>query len=311
VTNSAFINVFISTSKDRTENLLSIIPEQDYDGEAIVTLHVEDGDHNFAIETFKVTMIPKPDIPTVNIMSPTNNAVISGTIEITGSAYDAENGLERVEVKIGNEPWQPVAGLEYWSIEWDSMEYTLNMDNIEIRARAIDLDSSYSVYDSIYIQILNIKIDSDSDGVSDIYDACPYDPLNWLDSDGDGVGDNSDHFIDDSTQWADRDGDGFGDNPSGNSYDKFPYDPTQWQDSDGDGLGDNPEGNNPDPNPKNPSQVTKSDDEIEYRIFTVENGPWLGLGLLIIVNILIFIYIINIFIKRKKENKIKSDEKSN
>ena len=69
------------------------------------------------------------------------------------------------------------------------------------------------------------KPDTDGDGIVDLADAFPQDPVDWLDLDGDGSGDVAD---------PDADGDGVLDED-----DRFPFDPTEWEDRDGDGLGDN------------------------------------------------------------------------
>ena len=44
--------------------------------------------------------------------------------------------------------------------------------------------------------------DDDNDGVADVFDDFPFDPLEHRDSDGDGEGDNSD-FDDDNDGWSD------------------------------------------------------------------------------------------------------------
>jgi hypothetical protein len=305
LTNSAFMNVFIISSKDRTQNILNIIPEKDFDGESIVTLRAEDKDHNFALEDFKITIEPKPDIPSVTILSPVDNSYVSGKIVITGSANDPEGQLELVEVKIGNNDWQAATGLTYWSFEWDSLDNVATLDEVLMKARSMDADNSYSIFDSITLNVDNVKFDSDGDTVPDIYDACPEDPLNWIDTDGDGVGDNTDDFIDDPTQWYDVDGDGYGDNIYGNSPDMFIYDPTQWKDMDGDGLGDNPDGNNPDPYPKDPSQKSTEDDEIkETTIFKSENAPYFMILILIIIDLLI----LNYYVTRRRKIKNEKEE---
>jgi hypothetical protein len=306
VSNSAYINVFIASSKDKTKNILNIIPEPNYAGEALVTLRVEDDDHNYAFERFTIKISPKPDIPEINIVSPSRNAIVSGLVTISGTAYDAEDELERIEIKVGASEWQTAEGLEYWHILWDSTELTTSVGKIEIRARAMDKDNSYSIYDSVILEVRNSNVDNDNDDIPDIYDACPNDPLNWVDSDGDGLGDNTDQFPFDPTQWQDIDGDGYGDNPSGIDYDQFPFDPTQWQDFDGDGYGDNPDGNNPDNDPNKPFQSEDDEKDTETRIYTAENAPWLALGILIIIDILIFGYFI---INRKKIKEKKESEK--
>ena len=55
-------------------------------------------------------------------------------------------------------------------------------------------------------------VDSDEDGVYDIFDAFPNDPTETTDSDSDGVGDNADAFPNDPTETVDSDNDGVGDN---------------------------------------------------------------------------------------------------
>ena len=111
VTNSAFMNVYITSTKDRTKNILNIEPEVNFDGESEVTLRVEDDDHNFALEMFKITITPKPDVPTVKILAPNDNSFVSGNVIFSGSASDVENELEVVEIKIGNSEWVQVDGL--------------------------------------------------------------------------------------------------------------------------------------------------------------------------------------------------------
>ncbi len=300
MTNSAFINVYVTANKNKTENLISLEPEPDFDGEAVIILRAEDYDHNYAFEQFTIEIIPRPDIPIVQILSPANNSMASGIVTVSGSAYDAEDGLVNVEIQIGNNPWLPVDGLEYWSYDWKSYEDSTATDIVWIKVRAIDADNSYSIYDRIYLQINNLVLDDDHDGVLDIYDACPQDPLNWVDSDGDNVGDNSDKFPNDITQWADSDGDGYGDNPYGNSPDSFPFDPTQWKDTDGDGFGDNPDGNNPDTHPNDPTKYTIAPKKGEEPFLTTEQMPWVVLTALVIIDLVIIVYFVS---KRRRSIK--------
>ncbi len=300
LTNSAFINVFITTNKPRTENVLSIIPELDFNGEAIAVIRVEDDEHNFALEEFKITIKPQLDIPEVEILSPKNGTEVFGSVAIFGRAYDPENALTAVEIKIGNEQWLPVSGdetsISHWNYIWDSQEYTTTTGNITIKARAIDADNMFSELDSIQLQVNNAIIDTDNDNVPDVYDAFPNDPLNWVDSDGDEVGDYTDQFPNEPSQWEDSDSDGYGDNPSGNLPDLFPLDPTQWEDSDGDGYGDNLDGNNPDYYPEDDKRHLKGDDQAQDNIFMSKNLIWLTIIPFIIIDLLIIFY----YISRKK-----------
>ena len=90
-------------------------------------------------------------------------------------------------------------------------------------------------------------LDYDQDGFSNVDDAFPLDPTEWLDSDGDGVGDNSDAFPNDATEWLDTDNDGIGNNADTDddndgvedNVDAFPLDATESADTDNDGIGDN------------------------------------------------------------------------
>jgi len=70
----------------------------------------------------------------------------------------------------------------------------------------------------------DLDIDDDNDGFTDVLDAFPTDPHEWLDTDGDGTGNNSD---------LDDDNDGVPD-----EFDAFPLDPTRSEAPDEDNLMD-------------------------------------------------------------------------
>jgi hypothetical protein len=89
-------------------------------------------------------------------------------------------------------------------------------------------------------------LDADSDGQSDLNDAFPLDPSQWLDEDDDGFGDEpGGHQADDCLNWAgtsnrggmfgcpDADGDGWAD-----AIDPWNQDGRLWSDSDADGFAD-------------------------------------------------------------------------
>jgi hypothetical protein len=305
LTNSAFLSVFISTSKSREFNHLSIIPETDFDGQAEIVLRAEDADHNHALETFKVNMIPEPDMPEVEILSPVNNSIVTGSVVISGRAEDAEGNLDSVEIKIGNDQWITAEGTTFWSYTWNSIDLIKSTGGITVKARAIDIDERYSEIDTIQLQIDNVVLDSDNDGVPDDYDAFPNDPINWEDSDGDGVGDNSDAFPDEPTQWEDADGDGYGDNPDGEAPDAFRLDITQWIDADGDGYGDNPLGNNPDLYPNNKNRHSEAGGSDDEGLLSAKNMIWLAIIPFVIIDILIFMFI---RLRKKKLQDKKKDE---
>jgi len=110
------------------------------------------------------------------------------------------------------------------------------------------------------LQIIEIFVDYDSDGVPDDRDLFPTNPTEWQDFDHDLIGDiadpddDNDGFPDmidafplNQFEWFDTDGDGIGDNTDDNIdgdwavniIDLFPYDPDEQNDTDMDGIGDN------------------------------------------------------------------------
>lgn len=121
----------------------------------------------------------------------------------------------------------------------------------------------------------DVSVDTDKDGVPDLFDAFPNDPKEWLDTDGDKIGDNSDPDIDgdgvlneedafplDKAESKDTDKDGVGDNADldrdgdgvPNKQDAFPLDKTESKDTDNDGVGDNA-----DAFPTNPAETKDTD----------------------------------------------------
>jgi hypothetical protein len=95
-----------------------------------------------------------------------------------------------------------------------------------------------------YYEVMDIGLDSDSDGINDTVDndmdndgftndvdAFVFDANEWLDSDGDLTGDNEDAFPFDASEQYDSDDDGVGDNA-----DDFPYDATQTTGTPVDGI---------------------------------------------------------------------------
>jgi hypothetical protein len=241
-------------------------------------------------------------------VEPTNGSKVYGVIDIIGSAYDAEDELEKVEIKIGDtSDWVPVNGLAYWTYELNINEYVSKHKTAEmvlVKARAEDATGNKSFLDKAYLYIRKSRDDTDGDGVPDYKDTFPNDPSEWQDSDYDGIGDNSDHFPMDVTQWEDTDGDGYGDNPDGNSPDRFPYDPTQWEDIDGDGHGDNPWGNAGDHYRNDPENWMRKEQDEAAGKSSQEDQLYLlmliGLGVVIILTIMVFFnYISNL----RKNNK--------
>lgn len=124
------------------------------------------------------------------------------------------------------------------------------------------------------LEMLNILIDRDSDGVVDINDSFPKDPNEWTDLDGDGIGDNSD---------TDVDGDGVK-----NDRDEYPFDPDEWLDTDSDGIGNNADTDDdddghPDKNDAFPLDPKKWKEDEE------QTGIWIWLVILAVVIVCILV----------------------
>jgi parallel beta-helix repeat protein len=161
---------------------------------------------------------------------------------------------------------------------------------------------------------VNFLIDRDSDGVLDINDPFPDNPMETIDTDGDGIGNNADtdddndgysdevelregfdtlsnlsvpldfdqDFDPDSTD-PDDDNDGYAD-----EKDEYPHNRDEWRDSDGDGIGDNAD---PDYNGNNIPDIA----EIPLVI------------LVLIIPLLVF-YFLNKHVRAKKEALEKEEE---
>ncbi len=285
------------------DGYLSVYPKNDFDDTAKLTLAVTDDEHNYDLTTVPISIIPSNDLPIVDIVEPGNGSKVYGMAEIIGSAYDAENELEKVEICIGDDGvWEPVNGSTYWTYDLDVTSYLSKhkgANMLLVKARAEDGTGNKSFLDKAYLYIGHSTADGDGDGIPDYIDRFPNNPSEWEDSDNDGHGDNSDKFPNDVTQWNDTDNDGFGDNPNGNSPDRFTYDPTQWEDLDCDGHGDNPWGNVGDHYRNDPERWKGKDTAGAQTETAWENNIFLlmilGLIITLILTVLIFIrYVINL-----------------
>ncbi|WP_455393185.1 FG-GAP repeat domain-containing protein [[Eubacterium] cellulosolvens] len=293
------------------DNYLSIYPKLDFDRTAKVSLIVMDDEHNQAITTFNVKIIPSNDLPIVVIAEPQDGSLVNGMVEVIGSAYDAENQLAKVEIKIevGDKAsdWMQVDGLTYWTYDLDVNEYLKiykGANTLLVKARAEDATGNRSLMEKVELRIYQSKGDTDDDGVPDHIDRFINNPNEWEDSDDDGHGDNADKFPKDETQWNDTDGDGYGDNSDGNNPDIFPYDPTQWTDLDRDGHGDNPWGNYGDNYPNDPErwykEGTSGEEPVESEGDVMAQLMALGLLVVIILTALVFVFLLINWNRNKK-----------
>lgn len=90
--------------------------------------------------------------PTVIITSPSNNAELSGTVNIIGTASDSDGTIQNVQIRVDSGSWLTVSGTESWTYGWD----TTAVSNGEhtIYARSHD-GEDYSDVFSIAITVNN------------------------------------------------------------------------------------------------------------------------------------------------------------
>jgi hypothetical protein len=198
------------------------------------------------------------------------------------SGYFAINSTTGV---ISGTPTLPLANNSY--IVYAENDGGIKQFNISIEILLdTDKDGVADVFDG-FINEPTQTTDTDSDGYGDnlsgvLGDVCPnewgnssQDRFGCIDTDGDGWSDEGDVFAETFSQWVDFDNDGYGDNQTegAEKIDWFIDNPTQWNDTDGDGWGDNYNLSLEDGrNSSWPGILTNSATQIDY--FPLEPSQW-------------------------------------
>ena len=94
------------------------------------------------------TLIP----PAISLLAPTNGQMISGNLQISGTASDTL-GLQNVQVQIDNGIWASAAGTTSWSLNLNSSNF-LNGPHV-ISARATDTSGNMST-NSVSVWFFNV-----------------------------------------------------------------------------------------------------------------------------------------------------------
>ncbi|MDI6916325.1 MAG: S8 family serine peptidase [Thermoplasmatales archaeon] len=100
---------------------------------------------------------PEPNkAPTITIATPQNNAKVSDTITISGTALDTDGNVTNVELKFDDNNWFNVSIVSASSLQWN---YTWNTKNVEngkhtIYARSFD-GENYSATTSVGVNVYN------------------------------------------------------------------------------------------------------------------------------------------------------------
>lgn len=121
-------------------------------GEYAVKLTVTDDDGLKDSKVDYVTVI-NDEKPTVSIESPNSGDVVNGTVIIQGIASDFEENLEMVQIKIDDDEWIDINGLNEWWYYWDTVDET--EETHTIKARSYD-GSKYSEIESIDVIVDNL-----------------------------------------------------------------------------------------------------------------------------------------------------------
>ncbi|ENO12220.1 parallel beta-helix repeat (two copies) [Thermoplasmatales archaeon SCGC AB-539-C06] len=142
-----------------TDWLVNSKKSHTYDSEyyGMARLEVKDNMGATDIDTVIVD-VEENQQPIVDIISPEENAMVSGTISINGIASDpnGNNTLESVEVKIDDGSWNTADGTTSWNYSWDT---TLFDDGFHtIYARSFD-GEVYSDECSVNVNVTNTMSD--------------------------------------------------------------------------------------------------------------------------------------------------------
>jgi len=77
------------------------------------------------------------DPPVIWITSPTSGSYAGIITDIKGTSYDFASGVQKVEVRIDDGPWELATGTTSWNYLWDTTRFILGSDHT-ITAKAID-----------------------------------------------------------------------------------------------------------------------------------------------------------------------------
>jgi len=102
---------------------------------------------------------PENTKPTIAIISPAMNSMVSGTITISGSASDGdgEGTIERIEVSINDDNWVIATGTRPWRYQWNTV--FVPDGTCRIRVRAYDGED----YSDVLVWELEVKNKKDGE----------------------------------------------------------------------------------------------------------------------------------------------------
>lgn len=105
----------------RENNSIDLKVPENYFGPSIVGVRAIDND-TFSDTTFNIIINPINDAPTIDIESPLENTEVAGDTDIYGTAFDLEDTIQYVRIKINEFGiWEYLSGdLNNWKFKWDA-----------------------------------------------------------------------------------------------------------------------------------------------------------------------------------------------
>jgi hypothetical protein len=98
-------------------------------------------------------------VPTLDIRSPSGNSILSGTVELLGTAEDIDGTIQNVEVQLDDRPWQnatdtsTIKDWSTWMFSWDTEQSSDG--NHTIHVKAMDNDGLNTSIHNLTINIDN------------------------------------------------------------------------------------------------------------------------------------------------------------
>ncbi|MHB8604212.1 MAG: Ig-like domain-containing protein [Thermoplasmatota archaeon] len=93
------------------------------------------------------TVVVQNDNPSVSIASPSSGSTVHGTVHITGTASDADDGVASVKIQIDNGASQDASGTTSWTFDWDTTGLT---GSHTVKATATDVNGATGTASATY-----------------------------------------------------------------------------------------------------------------------------------------------------------------
>ena len=129
-------------------------------GTHVITLTVDDGQDHNSTEQVTITIVepvPREQRLHLEVLTPRPGSMLTGEIQMTGTAYYELGEIASVEVSIDGEGWRPTVGTESWSLTLDTSILEDGVHSIIVRATADEEDNVFKT-ESLMVEIRNAVI---------------------------------------------------------------------------------------------------------------------------------------------------------